>query len=91
MAKGERYRVRIQLNDAGEVFPAGHRVRLALSTEYWPMIWPCPETATLLIFGGILDLPVRPPQAADALLRPLPGPESAPDNNSPRWYADRAH
>ena len=78
LAIGERYRVRIQLNDAGSVFPAGHRVRLALSTAYWPMIWPCPEKATLLISGGTLDLPVRPPSAADALLSPLPGPESAP-------------
>ena len=72
---GERYQVRIQLNDAGSVFPAGHRVRLALSTAYWPMIWPSPEKATLLIFGGTLDLPVRPLQATEALLSPLPGPE----------------
>jgi putative CocE/NonD family hydrolase len=78
LAIGERYRMRIQLNDAGSVFPAGHRVRLALSTAYWPMIWPSPEKATLLISGGTLDLPVRPPRAKDALLSPLPAPESAP-------------
>jgi predicted acyl esterase len=78
LAIGQRYRVRIQLNDAGSVFPAGHRVRLALSTVYWPMIWPCPERATLLIFGGSLDLPMRRRQATDALLSALPGPESAP-------------
>jgi predicted acyl esterase len=73
---GQRYRVRIQLNDAGAVFPAGHRIRLALSTTYWPMIWPSPEKATLTIFGGTIDLPVRPTRAADAL-PPLPGPETA--------------
>jgi uncharacterized protein len=78
MAVGEHYRVHVQLNDAGSIFPAGHKVRLALSTAYWPMIWPSPEKVTLLILGGTLDLPVRAPQAADALLRPLPGPESAP-------------
>jgi uncharacterized protein len=78
LAAGQRYRVCIQLNDASSVFPAGHRVRLALSTAYWPMIWPSPEKATLTILGGTLDLPVRPPQAADALASPLPGPESAP-------------
>ena len=77
LAIGERYRVRIQLNDAGSVFPAGHRVRLALSTAYWPMIWPSPEKATLLISGGTLDLPVRPPHTAEAMLSPLLGPESA--------------
>jgi len=38
LTTGERYRVRIQLNDAGSVFPAGHKERLALSTLYWPMI-----------------------------------------------------
>jgi len=78
LAVGARYRVRIQLNDAGSALPAGHRVRLALSTAYWPMIWPSAEKATLLIFGGTLDLPLRPPRAADAQLSPLPGPESAP-------------
>jgi hypothetical protein len=77
LAIGELYRVRIQLNDAGSVFPAGHRVRLALSTAYWPMVWPSPEKATLRISGGTLDLPVRPPQVTDARLRPLPAPESA--------------
>jgi uncharacterized protein len=74
---GQRYRVHVQLNDAGSVFPAGHKVRLALSTAYWPLIWPSPEKATLLISGGTLDLPVRPPETTDALLSPLPDPESA--------------
>jgi uncharacterized protein len=50
LAVGQRYRVRIQLNDAGAVFPAGHRIRLALSTAYWPIIWPSPEKATLTIW-----------------------------------------
>jgi predicted acyl esterase len=84
LVPGERYRVRMQLNDAGSVFPAGHRIRLALSTAYWPTIWPSPEKATLLIFGGALDLPVRRPQAADTLLRPFPGPESAPPEKPTR-------
>src|SRR5439155_5648795 len=48
------------------------------STTYWPMIWPAPETATVTVLGGILDLPVRPPGAADAALPPLPPPETAP-------------
>ncbi len=73
---GQRYQVRVLLNDAGAVFPVGHKVRLALSTTYWPMIWPSPVKATLTIFGGTLDLPVRPPQAIDALPL-LPDPETA--------------
>src|SRR6202040_550952 len=78
LAIGERYRVRIRLNDAGSVFPPGHKVRLAISTAYWPMVWPSPETATVQIFAGTLDLPQRPPNAADAKLAPFLEPETAP-------------
>jgi hypothetical protein len=77
LAIGERYRVRIQLDDAGSVFPPGHKVRLAISTVYWPMIWPSPETATVRIFAGTLDLPQRSPNVADARLSPFPEPETA--------------
>jgi putative CocE/NonD family hydrolase len=77
LVPGQRYRVRIQLNDAGSTFPAGHRLRLALSTTYWPMVWPAPEPATVTILGGALELPVRPIRA-ETPLRPLPAPESAP-------------
>jgi uncharacterized protein len=73
---GQRYRIRIQLNDTGSVFPAGHRIRLALSPAYRPMIWPSPEKATVTIFAGALDLPVRP--VRDDALPPLPEPETAP-------------
>jgi predicted acyl esterase len=73
---GRRYKIRVQLNDAGAVFPVGHKVRLALSTAYWPMIWPSPVKATLTIFGGTLDLPVRAPGASDALPL-LPDPQTA--------------
>jgi uncharacterized protein len=78
LAPGERYRVRVQLNDAGSVFPAGNKVRLAISTTYWPMIWPSPEAATLQIFAGALDLPQRLPDVADASLAPFTEPETAP-------------
>jgi putative CocE/NonD family hydrolase len=60
LVPGERYTVRLQLNDCGVSIPAGHRLRLALSTVYWPMVWPAPEIATVTIHDGALDLPVRP-------------------------------
>jgi uncharacterized protein len=77
LTPGRRYRVRIQLNDAGSAFPAGHRIRLALSTTYWPMIWPPPVNATVTVFGGALELPAREPRAADGRLPALPPAESA--------------
>ena len=77
---GRRYRVRVQLNDVAQAFPPGHRVRLALSTAYWPTAWPAPEPVTLTVFAGAsgLTLPVRPPDPADAALPPLPQVETAP-------------
>ena len=77
---GRRYRVRLQLNDVGQAFPAGHRIRLALSTAYWPTAWPAPEPVTLTLYAGAstLTLPVRPPDPADATLPPLPPVETAP-------------
>lgn len=77
LVPGQRYRVRIQLNDAAAGFPAGHRIRLAISTSYWPMVWPAPEVATVTIFAGSLELPVRPAQAADASLPAFPAAETA--------------
>jgi uncharacterized protein len=41
-------------------------------------MWPSRETATLTVFGGMLELPVRPPDAADSRLAPLPEPQTAP-------------
>ncbi len=77
LTPGERYRVRIQLNNAGSAFPPGHKVRLAISTAYWPMIWPAPQTPTVEIFAGTLDLPQRAPSTADAKLSPFAEPETA--------------
>jgi putative CocE/NonD family hydrolase len=81
LVPGEHYRVRIQLNDCGAGIPTGHRIRLALSTAYWPMVWPAPENATVTILSGALDLPVRPVQP-DEMLPALPPPESAPADKS---------
>ena len=75
---GRRTRVRLQLNDLGAAVPVGHRIRLALSTSYWPMIWPSPEAATVTVFGGTFDLPVRAPNAGDALLQAFPEAQTAP-------------
>ncbi|HVS03078.1 MAG TPA: CocE/NonD family hydrolase, partial [Thermoanaerobaculia bacterium] len=77
---GRRYRVQVPLNHCAHAFPPGHRLRLALSTTYWPIAWPAPEPFRLTVFtlGSALVLPVRTPRASDAALRPFPAPEAAP-------------
>jgi putative CocE/NonD family hydrolase len=77
---GKWYRIELKLDDLGQSVPAGHRLRLALSTGYWPMIWPAPQPATLTVRTGtgFLDLPVRAPRAEDAELRDFEPPLAAP-------------
>ncbi|MFC7310774.1 CocE/NonD family hydrolase, partial [Streptomyces monticola] len=54
--------VTFELNGIGHAFPAGHRIRLAVSSAYWPWIWPRPGSEagfTLDPAGSSLELPVR--------------------------------
>ena len=78
------YRVRLQLNDLAHVFRAGHRIRLGLSSSYWPIAWPSPDWSTLTVRTNIstLTLPVRPPRAEDEALPEFQAPESAPGTPS---------
>ena len=51
-----------ELNGIGHAFPPGHRIRLAVSSAYWPWIWPQPGSEaglTLDPAGSALELPVR--------------------------------
>ncbi|MFE0099530.1 CocE/NonD family hydrolase [Streptomyces sp. NPDC059009] len=53
--------VTFELNGIGHTFPPGHRIRLAVSSAYWPWIWPQADSAgfTLDPAGSSLELPVR--------------------------------
>ncbi len=76
----ERYRVRVQLNDIAQIFPRGHRLRLSLSTSYWPLAWPPPEPVRLTIYSGVstLSLPIRQSGELDAQLPAFGEAEGAP-------------
>lgn len=71
MQPGRRTRVRVQMNEIGHVFPAGHRIRLAISTGYWPTIWTSPRSVRLVVHCGDsqLILPVRARQQSDERIR----------------------
>lgn len=72
------YKVKLKLDDCAYVVPKGHKLRVAVSNAYWPLIWPSPEAATLTLnsSGCHIDLPVykdngqTPPD--------FPPPQSAP-------------
>ncbi|MDH3453025.1 MAG: CocE/NonD family hydrolase, partial [Gammaproteobacteria bacterium] len=80
LESGVRYEATVRLNDIAHAFTVGNRVRVAISTAYWPMVWPAPEAVTLGVYAGasMLTLPVRPPRAEDALLPAFRAPESGP-------------
>lgn len=80
LVPGHGYDVRVRLNDVAHAFPAGHRIRLSISTCYWPIAWPPPAPVTLTVTSGVsgLELPVRPPSEEDERLRAFEPPEMAP-------------
>ncbi|MER5864810.1 CocE/NonD family hydrolase [Kitasatospora sp. NPDC002040] len=69
---GEVEEVEFELVSIAHAFPPGHRIRLALSSAYWPWIWPQPEAAGFELDPGhsALALPVRH-LAADAGSAPI--------------------
>jgi uncharacterized protein len=73
---GRRYDVVVRLDAIAHAVPAGHRLRVSISTAYWPWAWPSPEPVTLALHGGTLTLPVRPPHE-EPEPRPFEEPEWA--------------
>jgi predicted acyl esterase len=79
LSPGTVYRIRLKLNCCGYAFAKGHRLRLALSSAYWPLIWPAPEAATLTVtLPGKLILPVRRPDDARIAFGPPASAAAAP-------------
>jgi len=78
---GEKLTVSVQLNGMAQSFPAGHRLRLAVSTSYWPVVWPSPEPVRLTVYPdeSALVLPVRPArdEEDDSLVPVFGEPEGA--------------
>ncbi|MBS0013356.1 MAG: CocE/NonD family hydrolase, partial [Desulfobacterales bacterium] len=76
---GRTYRVEFRLNHIAQQFPAGNRLRLSISTSYWPLAWPSPEPVRLTLVTGAscMDLPKRQPRSSDDHLRAFGQPEGA--------------
>ncbi|MFP4289427.1 MAG: CocE/NonD family hydrolase [Bacteroidales bacterium] len=57
---GEKYNIKVNFNEIGHVFPAGNRIRISVSTSYFPLAWTPPQLVMMHIYGqeSILYLPV---------------------------------
>ncbi len=76
---GRSRRCRVLFHTKAYRFKRGHRIRLSLSSSYWPLAWPSARGATLAIFteSAALHLPIlrSPPEP---LSRAFPEPLSPP-------------
>ena len=89
---GKRYKMKIKLDDIAWKVPKGHKIRVAISTSYFPLMWPAPEPVTLTVYAGAshLHLPIRKDQASEAPLswksaeaaEPVKMKELKPSSNS---------
>ncbi len=61
LVPGKRYKMKIKMDDVAWRVPKGHRIRVSISTSYFPMMWPAPEPVTLTVYAGAseIQVPVR--------------------------------
>lgn len=59
LVPGEVVEVRVPLKVIGYSIPTAHRLRVAVSTQYWPLTMPLPVAATVTLHAGTVTLPVR--------------------------------
>ncbi|MHB1836026.1 MAG: CocE/NonD family hydrolase, partial [Solirubrobacteraceae bacterium] len=81
LTPGRPIDVTITLKSTAYALPPGHRLRLAISTSYWPWLWPSPQPVTLTITTGQpsrLTIPTRTPQPHDNPQPDYGPPETAP-------------
>lgn len=58
MIPGKTEKVTLAFDAMGYLLPNGHKVRLALSTSYWPFVWPEADASRLFLTQGSLRLPL---------------------------------
>lgn len=77
---GAPLQVRFNLDHVGYRLPAGYRLRLALSTASFPLLWPARELTTLTLLPEVqsVQLPVF---IGEAVACPFEAPQSAPPAN----------
>ena len=65
LKKGEIINAQFSLDQIAYKVPAGHRIRVAVSTSYWPFVWPSPHSPTISLESLSLVLPVRHSERED--------------------------
>ena len=80
LVPGTPYRVRVRLNDTGYTVAPGHRLRLGVSTSYWPIAWPTPTKADIVLDAAAshIELPVLETDGHVDDIAPFEAPRTPP-------------
>lgn len=86
---GEIYDVMVPMKSVAQRFRAGHKIRLAVSTSYFPMVWPSPKAVTITLHtqGSGLYLPIRESHCDDSTISEFEQAQAAYSDNVERLIA----
>ncbi|WP_127112631.1 CocE/NonD family hydrolase [Shimia sediminis] len=73
---GKPITVEVKLDHCAYRVPKGHKLRIAISNTYWPLVWPMPEPVPVMLQKGHVDLPVRPTSEGAEWVFPEPVSEA---------------
>jgi len=61
LTPGELYQIVVPINHVAYKVPAGHRLRVSISTACWPLIWPSADRATITLESSqsCIEIPYR--------------------------------
>ncbi|MBO9411164.1 MULTISPECIES: CocE/NonD family hydrolase [unclassified Ruegeria] len=71
------FEIELDLDHIAYRVPKGHHLRVAISSAYWPLIWPSPEATELHMTNGEIDIPLRPSSGDEWVFEPA-------DSETPR-------
>ncbi|MFK7994667.1 MAG: CocE/NonD family hydrolase [Granulosicoccus sp.] len=78
LTAGRELEIVLSLDQIAYRIPAGHRLRIALSSTYWPYMWPVAVKGGFRVKSGSLKLPCRKGQPASGDEWTFEPPEGAP-------------
>ena len=88
---GHDIEVNFDLDHIAYRVPKGHKLRIAISNAYWPLLWPMPENSTLAITQGEIQLPISPHGTDDERYFPPPDAEEPWDAQQIRASDNQRH
>jgi len=88
LSPNEPFDIEFALDQMAYRIPAGHKLRVAVSTAWFPGVWPSPENTTLSLQNASIELPVRETLSGNEwrFEEPIGAPEWEVENLRPAKY-----